>query len=97
MIEMASVTFSYGDLFSCEVNICNPDMETLPDTPLFVILDLLGNYYFAPEFNAFSHYTIDVTPGQQTQVVIDSFNWPAVEDPWTGLNWYAVLTDPAVM
>ncbi len=95
-LEMPSVAFSEGDLFSCRVTICNPGVETLPDTPLFVILDVLGNYYFAPEFNAFSHYMIDVTPGQQTQVVIDGFNWPAMDDPWTGLNWYAALTDPSV-
>lgn len=95
-LEMPSVAFSEGDLFSCRAYICNPGMETLPNTPLFVILDVLGSYYFAPEFNEFSHFTVDVTPGQHIQVVIAGFNWPAMDETWTGLTWYAALTDPDV-
>ena len=61
---------------------------------LFVLLTVSGAVYFAPEFNDFSHYTIDLAPGQFETVVLEPFPWPLGAVEMNGLVWYAGMTNP---
>lgn len=90
---MPSNDFGPGDPCSCSITICNPTSNTYSDTPLFVILDVLGSYYFAPDFSAMDYYLIDVAPGVSTQPVLDEFPWPDGVGDFAGVNWYAGMTN----
>lgn len=95
-INMPSDMYLPGTTCSCSVTVCNPDADTYSDTPVFVILDVFGEYFFAPAFNDFDHYTIDVTPGRQVIDVLPPFVWPAGTGAVTGIWFYAGMTDLAI-
>ncbi|MBN1296706.1 hypothetical protein JXA80_07985, partial [bacterium] len=61
-----------------------------------VILDVFGQLFFAPSFSSFDQYTVDVTPGLHTIIVLPEFTWPAGVGSASNLWFYAGMTDPAV-
>lgn len=93
-IRMPSVDFGAGDPCSCTASICNPDSTSLGVLPVFVILDVYGLYFFAPDFSDFNYYSVDVIPGLQTIDVLPQFDWPAGTGSASGINWYAGITNP---
>ena len=95
-IVMPSAMYHEGDPCYCDVVVCNPESTTYNDIPLMVVLDVYGQYFFAPSFTSFDQYTIDVTPGQQTINVLPMFNWPADAGAASGLWFYAAMTDQAI-
>lgn len=94
-IEMPSNYFTPGDAFSCSVKLCNPN-QPLTGVPLFVLLDVLGVYYFAPDFSAFDYYTLNVPTGFSDQVVIPEFFWPYTAGEGTGVQWLAAMTNSSM-
>lgn len=93
-IWMPSNFFHPGDVCAVEVRICNPSVATYHDVPLFVILDVYGNYYFAPDFSSFAYYTLeDVASGQTTLSILSQFNWPDGAGIAENINWYAGMTN----
>ena len=97
VIEMPDESFEQGDPCWCHVHVDNFDGVTLTGYPLFVILDVFGEMFFAPSFGSFDSYlSLHPTfpPGRTTVVVLPEFPWPAVSGTVTGINWYAGLTDP---
>jgi len=95
-IHMPSDDFGPGDDCYCDVIVCNPTSETYPMTPVFVILDVYGTYFFAPSFGDFDHYTYDIVPGHFTISVLPSFSWPTGAGSAAGLSWYAAMTDQSI-
>lgn len=95
-LYMPSTSFSPGDPCSCDLYLCNPDGVTYADTPVFVILDILGTYFFAPDFSNFNHYTKDVAPGMTKLVVLPVFQWPTGAGSFEGAKWYAAMTDAGI-
>ena len=95
-IDMPSDMYLPGSFCSCDVDICNPGPETYPDTPIFVVLDVFGELYFAPAFNDYDYYTEDVTPGLHRINVLPTFAWPAGTGTVSGIYFYAGMTDPAM-
>ncbi len=89
-----------GDLCSCEAVVCNNTQADLIGYPLFVILDILGEYYFGPEFTeTFDNYLDEYPvfpPGVTVVTVIPEFTWPAGVEAFQGAVWYAALTDPGI-
>jgi hypothetical protein len=96
-IDMPSHLFRPGDPCYCSVTVINADTAPLTEYPLFVILDVFGDYFFAPSFTQ----TPDYFPGPwSTGVtiieVLPEFEWPETGTSASGIIWYAALTDPAV-
>ena len=92
-IQMSTRYPGIRDLVSCTVSVWNPG-STLVDYPLFVILDVFGYYYFAPDFNEFSYYSMTFPEGLTPVTVLPEFAWPVTIDPVWGVVWYAALTNP---
>ncbi len=95
-IEMPSQDMGPGDDCYCDVHVCNPTDETFTDVPIFVILDVYGQYFFAPSFNEFDHYTQDVPPGMFTIHVLPLFSWPPNTGSAEGIVFYAAMTNPEI-
>ncbi len=93
---MPSDHFIPGDTCSCRVSAVNPGPETYTNVPLFVILDVMGVYLFAPQFNRFDHYTIDLPVGMVHQDVLPEFFWPDDVGVAENIYWYAGMTDPDI-
>ena len=97
MIEMPAESFEPGDPCWCHVHVDNFDGVTLTGNPLFVILDVFGELFFAPSFGSFDSYLSlhpSYPPGRTTIVVLPEFPWPADTGTITGINWFAGLTNP---
>ena len=63
--------------------------------PLFVVLDVYGDYFFAPAWNAYGYTFVEVTPGTRTLEIIPPFTWPPDAGTADGLYFYAALTNLA--
>ena len=85
-----------GDVCACLTRVCNPTNETYMNIPLFVILDIHDELYFAPSFDDMDWYLFDLEPGHFVVTVIPETIWPenagSMDDVW----WYAGMTDPAI-
>ncbi|GEM_PF-6624906 len=93
-VTMPSTSFHPGDLCNCLVTICNPGPKTYINVPLFVILDVYGEYFFAPSFTDLDHYTYDsIAPGTHLRTVIPDFSWPEGVGSASGLLFYAGMTN----
>lgn len=92
-IDIPSVYLSAGDPFYCYVILCNPDLITYPDIPVFVLLDVYGSYFFAPSFSGFDYYERDLYPGKTTIEVLPEFTWPANAGAASGIAIYAGMTN----
>ncbi len=93
-IKMPSNNFQPDDLCNCHAILCNPDATTYFNTPLFVILDLFGNLFFAPDFSDFDFLEIDLSPGVSIIEILPDFQWPAGAGNASGVFWYAGMTTP---
>jgi hypothetical protein len=93
---MPSHDFGAGDLCFCKVYICNTSMEAFEQVPVFVVLDVYGTYIFAPDFNSFSHYLMDIPRGKTKLEVIPAFLWPEGAGSANGIKWYAAMTDQSM-
>ncbi|MCD4654029.1 amidohydrolase family protein [bacterium] len=94
-LDMPAHDFGPDDNCYLKVHICNPD-TSLGETPLFVILDVYGDLLFAPDFNEFGYYRINLLSGLQTKTVLPDFAWPAGAGSASGLYWYAGMTNPEI-
>lgn len=93
---MPSQHFRPGDPCGCRVIAANPGPESHAEVPLFVILDVYGMLFFAPNFSNFDHFTINLEPGSQEIVVLDDFIWPSISGSAEGIVWYAAMTDRSI-
>lgn len=92
-VIMPGTEYEPGDVCFVDVLVCNSSDETFQDVPVFVILDIAGYYLFAPEFDDFSYYRMDVHPGVQYIHVTPIFIWPNGAGSASGINWYAAMTN----
>ena len=93
---MPSTMFKPGDTCSCKVDVMNKGSQAVSNQPLFVILGILDEYYFAPSFNSFDKYSQTFSPGSQSVNVLNSFPWPSNCGTFNGVKWYAAFTDPGM-
>lgn len=94
-IDMPSTDFGPGDACRCRVTVCNPTGEAFTDLPVFVILDVYGMLFFAPDFSPFAYYLIPLEPGATVIDVLPQFEWPSGAGTATGIRWYAGITNSA--
>ncbi len=91
-ITMPFHLFQPGDFCNCVVNYrmqeCNENI------PLFVILNVWGEYYFAPSFSlSMDHYWVEPDVFFQSVKVVDDFYWPHGAGNADGIIWWAALVD----
>lgn len=98
-IEMPDNMFHHGDLFYVNARVTNPG-TSLGSLPLFVVLDVYGDYFFWPRWVHYSPplYTeidfqyMNVDSGVQIVSILPLFEWPRIEGPdVTGLFFYGAL------
>lgn len=93
-ISMPSTLFHAGDPFYCSVIVCNPDAVTYPNVPLFVILDVYGQFFFAPSFSNFDYIPVNLIPGPRMIEIIPEFTWPVGVGAASNIHFYAAMTNP---
>ncbi|GEM_PF-3559762 len=98
-ITMPSVQYHPGETCWCRATVRNASAHALSGYPLFVVLDVIGVYYFAPSFSDFDHYLDGYptfAPGNTDVTVIPEFVWPEGAGSAEGIEWCAALTDPEI-
>jgi len=95
-IVMPAQDFGPGDEFFCNVTVCNPGSETQTDLRVFVILDVYGMLYFAPDFSDFDYYDPILVPGVTLLEVLPVFTWPSGAGNAEDIYWYAGVTNMAM-
>ncbi|MCD4654453.1 hypothetical protein K8T06_11035, partial [bacterium] len=96
-ILMPSHLYYPDDICWCSVSIYINAPEPLFHHPLFVLLDVYGEIFFAPSFSQ----EIDAWPGpwNSGETVIEilaHFSWPETGTSVNNVYWYAAITDPDV-
>jgi parallel beta-helix repeat protein len=92
-IDMPDTYFETDDEFYLDVYACNPTPHHFQDLILFLILDVYGEYFFAPSFTDFDYISIDLYPGMQVIELIPPFSWPPGTGAMQGIVLYAAMTD----
>ncbi|HPQ40851.1 MAG TPA: hypothetical protein PLV45_10800 [bacterium] len=96
-IEMPGDMFSPGTPCYCHISVCNSGSSALDGYPLLVLLDVYGQYFFAPTFEQdLAFYDQTYPPGRSTVVVLPEFIWPSGAGSADNIIWYAALTDPSI-
>ncbi|GEM_PF-3412777 len=96
MILLSGDVFRPGDACSCQVRVCNATGSMLPDTPLAVVLEISGEYYFAPSFGDFDVLVLTFLSGETTVEILPEFIWPAGAGTFYGARFYAAMLDPGM-
>ncbi len=84
-----------GDTLNCILTIHNDLPETLFAHPCFMILDIYGDYFFAPGFSSFDYYLLTYPSGALSYDVFSELQWPEGAGSGQG-TWYAAVTDPLI-
>ncbi|MBN1295760.1 DNRLRE domain-containing protein [bacterium] len=96
-IDMPSDFFRPGSPCECTVTIHNMEGHTLDNCPLCVILNVYGQYFFAPSlretFDYYSDLVID-TDIPLTVTIIPEFSWPAGAGSADNIQWLSALLTP---
>ncbi len=97
-IYMPRTSFSPGDDCYCKVKITASRVGFI-DYPLFVVLDIAENYFFAPTFSGFDYYDFKgnafaIGPKTKEVTVFENITWPSGVGNFDGAMWYAAFTNP---
>ncbi len=95
-VDMPGHEILSWDPFWCALDIWNPYAQTLEGFPLFVLLAIHDQYFFAPTFNDFDFYLPVVSEGLTKLEVIPEMYWPSGIGSVDGVLWIAAITDPGV-
>lgn len=94
---MPSDYFIPGDTFALAVELCYRGDDVPETLPLFVVLNVYGEVYFAPDFTrTVSYYEQSIVPGLTIVEIIPAFPWPEGAGSAVGVTWFAALTDPGM-
>jgi len=86
--------FRSGDLCWLRAHVCNDATETLQGMPLFVVLDVVGAYWFWPTWSSDIDYDRrDFVPGQTTVGIIPEFTWPENDSAFSGAMFHGAVLD----
>jgi hypothetical protein len=98
-LSMPAQSFSAGDPCNLVLDATNTGTTTLTGLPLFVILESMGRFWFAPswvgEEDGIDSYSMDFPAGLTHLDIIAAFTWPAGLGAGTATFW-AAATDSEV-
>jgi len=99
-LTLTDTWFTPGDVFSCTASICNNAGAILSGYPLFVVLDVFGEYFWGPDWTTTFDNYLDEVPileeGMTNQVIIPEFTWPDGAGSASGIRFISCVTDPAI-
>lgn len=95
-LKMKDSSLVPGDPFETTVELSNNTSSPYTNIVLFVVLDIHGQLFFAPDFNDFSYYAMYLPPGKQVKSIIPEFAWPSGAGTLSDVYWYAGFTDPGM-
>jgi len=97
---MPASRYAPGDPCSCRALVCNPLSRPIEGLPLFVLLDVHGEYYFGPGFTSEVESYLPLNPrypvGETMVVIVPEFSWPEDAGSAAGIWWRAALTDAEI-
>ncbi len=91
-VKMPSHEIFPGDVTSCSASVWNSEYEAIEESPLFVILDIMGTYYFAPSFSSYDYFERRFPFGLTKLTILPEFAWPANAGSAYAV-WYAFLAN----
>lgn len=91
-VAMPSHAFHPGDPCRCTATVWNTGSE-LQNHNLFVVLNVLDQFYFAPTFAPFDSFTDDFQEGETVIPILPTFSWPSGVGSLEGAVWYGLLTN----
>jgi len=90
---MPSHMFGSGDPCFLLASVVNPGSQNI-DFPLFVLLEISNNYWFAPSWRKqMDYYRYEYAPGPTEIYVIPKFYWPQGIAPMNNVRFWAFLAD----
>ncbi len=99
-LEMPSDYFIEGDPCYLWAWLCNRTEEVISGLPMFIVLDVYDEYWFAPTWTYYEdgidYYSLEIQPGLEKLIVIDEFLWPPDTGQANGIKFYGAFTDPNV-
>ncbi|MCD4652592.1 hypothetical protein K8T06_01500 [bacterium] len=99
-VEMPSSIYSFGDICWCNAHVCNDGSIPLIGYPLFVILDVWGEYFFGPDFteepDSYLVFYPSFNSGETIVEVLAPFAWPENTGTVEGVRFIGALTNPDV-
>ncbi len=99
-LSLPSSWFIPDETFSLTASVCNNTGETLTGYPLFVVLDVFGEYFWGPGWTTTFDNYLDELPvweeGATDLVIIPEFAWPDGAGTASGIRFIACMTDPAI-
>jgi hypothetical protein len=92
-LDMGSDYFCPGDTFGLMATLCNP--EDTQYLPVWVILDVWGEFWFAPSWSQSIDYYLSppLPAGWSTMEVIPPFTWPNVEGSFQGAIFWGAISN----
>lgn len=75
----------------CDIHLNNPDLGTLYDAKLFVVLNIAGGYFFAPSMAAYDWYPVTIPPGEAVLHVLPAFLWPENAGTCSDAYWLTAI------
>ena len=96
-LHMPATYFNPGDLCGLSANIYNSS-EPMTDIPLFVILQILNEFWFWPSWNTAGDFQLEtISTGISERIILDLFEWPDTgSDSMDGLMFWSAMTDSAI-
>ena len=95
---MPSHDFRVGDPCYLDAIVCNATAQQLTDHPLFVVLDVFGEYWFAPSWikitEGIDFFDLDFSIGITNVEVIPLFSWPPDTGSQSGIFFWGAMTNP---
>jgi len=96
-LVMPSGFYETGDVFHLTAEVCNAAPSQLTGHPLFVILDVAGQYWFAPGWGQEVSYINRTYPhGTSVLEIIPEFPWPSATGSASGIIFWGAMTDSAM-
>lgn len=97
-LDLPLAIYHAGDVFYLRAWICNATDGILDGYPLFVLLDVYGDYWFAPEWIYFrdgmDYYSLPFPQGLSEVTVLEPFAWPDIHGEAQGIRFCGALTNP---
>ncbi len=95
-LSLNRTMFSPGDPFQLVVTVEKPDGNAYYRQPLFVLLDVYGEYYFYPSWNPwFDYKLVDITTFIES-IPILNFEWPNGSGSANGIAFHAAILNTAL-